>query len=214
VDSHTVDEIAASFIREMTEGIDQTGVRAGVIGEIGCDAYLTAQEERVFRAAARAQKQTGRTITTHASRWPVGHAQLDVLEDEGVDPHRVIIGHCDSVTSSTWTSYDEIKDHHESLARRGAYVQFDHFGTFVSRYHDQVSVDYVVHLIQKGFTRQILLSHDVCFTSSLRAHGGNGYDFLMMDTLPRLRAAGVSEDTIHTLTVENPRRALTGETIL
>jgi phosphotriesterase-related protein len=117
------------------------------------------------------------------------------------------------MTSSEWTSYDEIKDHHESLARRGAYVQFDHFGTWLSRYHDQVSIDYVTHLIRKGFTRQVLLSHDICFSSSLCAHGGNGYDFLLVDTLPKLRAAGVSEETIRTLIADNPRRALTGEAL-
>ena len=93
-----VDAIAAEIVRDITEGVRDTGVRAGIIGEIGADRhYVSAAEERSFRAAARAHRLTGLTISTHAARWPVGLAQLELLTQEGVDPRRVIVGHTDSV---------------------------------------------------------------------------------------------------------------------
>ena len=96
-DAHSTDEVADLIVRDIRDGIDGTGVRAGVIGEIGCDRFLTPAEERGFRAAARAHHETGLTITTHAARWRVGHAQLDLLASEGVPAGRVIVGHCDMV---------------------------------------------------------------------------------------------------------------------
>ena len=114
VDELSTDALADLIVADIEEGVD--GVRAGIIGEIGCDKVITAIEERSFRAAARAQRRTGLTITTHAARWPVGSAQLDLLVEEGVDPSRVVIGHCDMVPDH---------DYHLSLARRGAWIQFD-----------------------------------------------------------------------------------------
>ena len=94
--------------------------RAGIIGEIGVHLdYATAQEERVLRAAARAQVATGAPVTTHASMYPVGTVQLDILNDEGADLSRVIIGHCDTYLD---------KAYHLAILEAGAYVQFDTVG--------------------------------------------------------------------------------------
>ena len=93
IDALSTIELADMMIAELTDGVAGTGIRAGIIGEIGIHLdYATAQEERVLRAAARAQKATGAPITTHASMYPVGLAQLEILKDEGVDLNRVIIG--------------------------------------------------------------------------------------------------------------------------
>ena len=211
VDQNSVDQLARWMVDEIEVGIEGTGIRAGIIGEIGCDAFLTAHEERVFRAAARAHLRTGVTISTHAARWPVGHVQLDLLEEEGVSPCRVIIGHCDSVSDAGWMSSDDVIDYHESLIRRGAFVSFDHFGTAASSFDDVRALEYVVALIDKGLTRHILLSQDVCFQSSLRARGGNGYDFLLTRIVPQLRKQGVSDETVSTILITNPRQALTGD---
>src|SRR5579875_407593 len=90
-DRHTVDEIAEEIVRDIEEGVRGTGVRAGIIGEIGADrAYISAAEERSFRAAARAHLRTGLTVSTHAARWPVGTEQLRLLGEEGVDPRRAV----------------------------------------------------------------------------------------------------------------------------
>lgn len=113
-DRTSVDDIAQSMVSDITEGFGDTGVRAGIIGEIGCDKwYVSAAEERSFRAAARAHLATGAPIYTHAARWTVGHEQLDLLEREGVEPARVAVGHCDLVP---------VEGYAERLAARGAFV--------------------------------------------------------------------------------------------
>lgn len=210
VDRTNTDDIAAWIVRDLTEGIDDTGIRAGIIGEVGCDEMITAQEERSFRAAARAQMATGVAISTHAARWPVGIPQLDLLESEGVDPQRVIIGHCDTVASNSWLKSDDILDYHLELARRGAYVQFD---TIRPTYEHEIRarVRYVGHLLEEGHGTQILLGHDTARRPLLKAYGGGGYDYILTGFVPQLLEAGVSKEEVTMMLVDNPRRALSGD---
>jgi phosphotriesterase-related protein len=199
IDRTTVDAIASQMIGDITNGVGETGIRAGIIGEIGSDKnYVSAQEERVFRAAARAQKRTGLALTTHTSFSPVGLQQLDILEEEGADLRRVIIGHCDTYL---------FRDYHEALLRRGAYVQYDSVGSSYI-YPDAKRVKLMVELLRQGYASQLLLSCDVCRKSYWHAYGGIGYDYCLSRYLPQLRAAGVSEEEIHLMVVENPRRLL------
>jgi predicted metal-dependent phosphotriesterase family hydrolase len=195
------EQVAEDIVREIEQGVNNTGVCPGIIGEIGCDRnYVSPAEERSFRAAARAHKSTDLTITTHAVRCPVGLDQLDVLEDEGVDLRRVIVGHCDTYPHPSY---------HETVAQRGAYVQFD---TIRSKFEWEIEsrVQWVLLLIKKGYLKQILISHDCCMKSHLHAYGGNGYDYIFRDFVPRLLRAGLSKEQVQTLLVENPRHALTG----
>ena len=202
LDRFDADRVAERMVTDLTEGISGTGVRAGIIGEIGADKwYVSAAEERSFRAAARAQLETGAAISTHASRWPVGTAQLDILAAEGVDPARVIIGHSDSVN---------IPEYHEEIARRGAFVQFDTVRG-ENEYDTRLRVEFVQNLIRKGFINHILLSHDVCIRSQLRISGGFGFDYIPATFVGILQDAGVSKDEIQHILVANPRRALASE---
>ena len=199
LDRARTNDLAAEMVRDLAEGIDGTGIRAGIIGEIGAEgSYLTALEERVLRAAARAQKRTGAAVTTHAVGYPLGVEQLEILVEEGVDPRRVIIGHCDLYL---------FLDYHEALLRQGAYVEFDTFGNTIS-YSDERRVAALVELLKRGYEKQLLLSVDVCARSHLHAYGGKGYDHLSTKILPALREKGVSEEQIHIMTVENPARVL------
>ncbi|MCX5977878.1 MAG: TatD family hydrolase, partial [Chloroflexi bacterium] len=110
IDRRSIDDLADEIVQEFVEG----PVRPGIIGEIGTDKpWVTAQEERVFRAAARAALRTGASVTTHAVQSDVGLAQLAILEDEGLDPARIVIGHCDS--------HPRI-EHWREIVRRGAHV--------------------------------------------------------------------------------------------
>ena len=199
IDRTATDELAAVLTKELTEGVGGSGICAGIIGEIGTDLdYASAQEERVLRAAARAQKATGAPLTTHASMYPVGLAQLRILEDEGVDPGRVIIGHCDT--------YLDL-DYHLSILDAGAYVQFDTVG----RNHmnpDDRRAEALIELLQRGWRERLLLSSDRCFRSDLSAFGGVGYGYVFTCFLRRLRSLGVAAADIEVLTVDNPRRVL------
>lgn len=201
-DRTPVEEIAAGLVAEIAGGIGPDRVRPGIIGEIGCDlGHLSAIEERSFRAAARAHLETGLTISTHAARRPAGIAQLAVLEHEGVDPGRVVIGHCDTVPRPAY---------HLELARRGCYVQFDGFGSD-GGYNDQRSLGYVEALAAAGHLDRVLLSHDVFLPRHLHEHGGKGYDHLQLSVVPALRERGFGDDDLQKLLVDNPRRALTGQ---
>lgn len=192
-------ELADRIIRDLTEGVEGTGIRAGIIGEIGIDLdYATAQEEKALRAAARAQKATGAPLTTHASMYPVGILQLEVLQDEGVDMSRVIIGHCDTYLDQSY---------HVAILESGAYVQFDTVG----RNHmnpDSRRASAFAELARLGWQDKLLLSSDRCHRSDLCAFGGLGYGYVFTGFFDLLRARGVDDETLDTITIENPRRVL------
>lgn len=209
IDRTSTAALADLITRDLLEGVDDTGVRAGIIGEIACDEWVTAAEERVFRAAARAHRRTGAAISTHAARWPVGHVQLDLLEEEGVDPRYVIIGHSDSVASVDWDGEGDVTDYHLSLAERGAYVELDNI-RLLAPHELQRRVRYVRRLVDAGYLHHVLLSHDVAVQGHLRCNGGGGYDFILDEFSALLREAGTSEQELRTILVDNPRRALTG----
>ena len=200
IDRRSIDDLADEIVQEFVDG----PVRPGIIGEIGTDKpWVTAQEERVFRAAARAALRTGASVTTHAVQSDVGLAQLTILEDEGLDPARIVIGHCDS--------HPRI-EHWREIVRRGAHVEADFLGmsfTPLERAGEPKVVELISTLLNEGFEKQILLSQDVCHDSQLASYGGNGYTYLQKSFLPRLVEAGVNAATIKTITVENPARLLT-----
>jgi len=200
----TVDDLAAELVREFHEGADGTDVRPGIIGEIGTDKpWMSGEEERVHRAAARAARATGMAVTTHAVMSGVGLAQLRVFDEEGLDPGRVVIGHADSSPRL---------DYYVGIIERGANLEFDFLGmsfTPVERHGEPRLIRLLLELIGRGHAERILLSQDVCHDSQLKAYQGNGYVYLSETFLPRLRASGVDEATIRTMTVENPRRILT-----
>ena len=206
IDRRSVDDLADELVAEYVDGVRDTGVRPGIIGEIGTDKpWLSPAEERVHRAAARASRRTGLAITTHAVLSDVGRAQLRIFEEEGADPGRVIIGHADSFP---------VLDHYLDLIRRGANLEFDFLGMkFASteRLGEGRLVDLLCELLARGFADRILLSQDVCHDSQLKRYEGNGYVYLAETFLPRLRSAGVSDDEIEAMTVTNPRRLLTIE---
>jgi phosphotriesterase-related protein len=203
VDRRSADDLADELVREIEHGVGESGIRPGIIGEIGTDKpWVSAAEERVHRAAARAASRTGLAITTHGVLSDVGLAQLRIFEEEGVDPGRVVIGHADSYP---------VLDHYLEIIRRGANLEFDFLGMPWSkeRHAEDRTVELTCELIGRGHADRLLLSQDVCHDSQLKRYDGNGYVYLAERFLPRLRAAGVSDAEIETITVENPRRLLT-----
>ena len=199
IDRLSTKELADIMIAELTVGLDGTGIRAGIIGEIGLNLdYATAQEERVLRAAARAQKATGAPLTTHASMYPVGLLQLEILAEEGVDLSRVIIGHCDTYLD---------RGYHLAILEAGAYVQFDTVG----RNHmnpDARRAKALAELAGLGWADKLLLSSDRCHRSDLRAFGGVGYGYVFTEFFEMLRAEGMDGATLDAITIANPRRVL------
>jgi predicted metal-dependent phosphotriesterase family hydrolase len=196
----SVADIAAQLVGEIREGLDGTGVKPGIIGEIGAGQdWVSPLEERVHRAAARAQIESGLPLATHTLHHGAGRHQMAIFDDEGVEPARVCIGHCDTFPSL---------DYCLEVARWGAYVSLDNVGLQLGDHEASVR-RLVLDLIDAGFTDQILLSQDVGQMTELGSRGGRGYAYLASRFLPALREAGVDEATIDTITVSNPARWLT-----
>jgi len=196
----STDELAREMIVDLTEGVGDTGIKAGIIGEIGVNLdYITPAEERVLRAAARAHIHTGKAVTLHAEYCSVGLDQLNILEEEGVNLERVIVGHADSFLNLNY---------HEEIYRRGAYIQFDGIGRD-HIYPDSMRLKSLAELIKRGYIEKILLSTDRCRRSDLRLYGGKGYDHILVDFIPKLKKNGLTEREIEILMVDNPREILT-----
>ncbi len=204
IDRRSVDSLADELVAEATEGVGDTGIRTGILGEVGTDKpWLTPAEERVFRAVARASRRTGLAVSTHAVLSDVGAAELAVLEEEGIDPGRVVIGHADSYP---------VLDHYLSLIARGASIEFDFLGMSSQpqeKHGEGRVIDLLLELLHRGHVDRVLLSQDVCHNAQLRRYEGNGYTYLQTTFLPRLRERGVSQAEIDRLTIDNPRRILT-----
>jgi phosphotriesterase-related protein len=161
---------------------------AGVFGEIGSWDEITAVERRVFRAVGKAHLATNLPIFTHTG-IPGKSAlqQLDLLEDAGVDPKRVCIGHLGNLT-------DPAVYVHKTLCRRGAFVGFDRQGGG----GDAPVVPLIMALVEAGFADRILISGDA----------SRGYGRPVTAFLPKLRAAGASDDVLRRIMVDNSRRFL------
>ncbi|GAB2888242.1 phosphotriesterase family protein [Streptomyces mayteni] len=207
-DRNATNTIADFLVADLLEEIPGTGVRAGVIGEVASDlSHITAVEERSFRAAARASRETGVMVSTHAASFPTGLAQLEIMIEEGVDPARVVIGHADTVKSV---------DYSLELMRRGAFVQFDCLmtcrigGDLIAHQIDR-RLSYLKTMIEKGYQNQILLSQDVCQRSHLRALGGPGYTFLFEEFRRLATEAGIDPGVLDLIHTTNPRRAIFGQ---
>ena len=182
IDRRSVGDLADELIREITEGVGDTGIRPGVIGEIGSEkTWVSAAEERVLRAVARAHKATGLAIGALHAIGPVAPAQLTILEEEDVDMSRVAVAHCESYPHLPYLL---------GLLDRGVYIMFDNCGQFrgMGQFEDRI-LDLIRDLIDRGFEDRLMLSHDVCKLGQLRIHGGTGFVYLseIFPSRPRLQ---------------------------
>lgn len=222
LEAEPLDSIAERLIRELTDGIGDTGVRPGLIGEIGTSDPLHPREEKVLRAAARAQLATGVALSIHLhppSR--TGHDVLAILDGEGVDPRRVVLCHVDIALGHLDLPPDEPMGYFRSLAERGCFLEFDTCGNDAyfegARYgrsfwcpSDRERAAAIAALVEAGHGDQILLSQDVCHKFHLRRYGGFGYGHILRTFVKNLADAGLDESEIRCLLVDNPRRMLCG----
>ena len=205
MDEKTVAEIAEEMVRDITDGIENTGLRAGIIGEIGISS-LTPNEKKSVIASAKAHLETGVAINLHfdiGTKEELRMHVLDILEDEGVDLNRVITCHFQA-------RMDEI-DYHERMAQRGTYIEYDLFGQevptpSVPTYEPESAT--IKELIERGFLERILISQDVCYKKCLIKNGGWGYAHILNNVVPRFKENGITEDEIWTIMVENPKRVI------
>jgi phosphotriesterase-related protein len=200
-------EMTELFVRELTDGVGETGIRAGVIKVATGVGKITPYEETVLRAAGKAHKATGAPITTHTDQGTMGPQQLDVLQSEGVDPRAVVVGHS--------CGQSDVHYHLEMLDR-GATLGFDRFGLEIL-HPDRERLAVLIGLLGIGFERQLVLSHDTVWCWRGRAPNLPPDllplwkpTYVFETIVPKLREAGVSAEKISTMLVENPRRYFAG----
>ena len=198
-----VQEMADTFIKEITEGIGSTGIKAGIL-KVATQAHrISPYEEAVLRAAVRASKATGTPITTHTDEGTMGREQLDIFAAEGMDLRQVIVGHsCGSADLR----------YHIDMLERGCFLGFDRFGLEILQ-PDRLRIAALIGLLGIGFHNQIVLSHDTVWC--WRGRPLPGLEMALPNwrpthvfkrILPALRDAGVAEEKIDAMIRGNPKR--------
>lgn len=212
--NRTVSELADHYIGDLARGADSTTIRCGVI-KVSSEEAITEFDARVLEAAAIASRETGAPIITHAKSAPrIGDGQMDHFDRLGVDPSRVVIGHCDDTF--------EI-DYLTGIADRGYIIGMDRLpnGALVEYGGQTVEgrIELIRRLVELGYEDHIVVAHDdpvwagILSTEDQRRHvesNPHGISFIARIVLPALRERGVSDEAIHKITVVNPARWLTG----
>ena len=211
MDAKTEEEITDEIVRDIMVGAGNSGIRSGIIGEIGCSWPLADNERKSLRAAARAQQLTGAALNVHPGQGEEAAMEIvKILGDAGADLTRTVIDHIDRAVRDP---QNRIK-----LAKTGCYLEYDLFGRegyypvhhrIIDLPNDAQRVNEVTELINKGYLNQMLISQDIWNKTQRCAYGGWGYAHILRDTLPVMRVKGMTEEQIHTIMVENPRRLLT-----
>jgi phosphotriesterase-related protein len=199
-------DVADEIVRETHLGVDGTGVRIGLIGEIGVSGDFTADEAKSLRGAARAHARTQLPLMVHLPAWyRHAHRVLDIVEEEGGDPRHTVLCHMNPSANDV--------DYQTSLAERGAFLEYDMIGMDfwyadqqVQCPSDEDNAHAIKRLIDTGFLGSLLLSQDVFLKMMLTYYGGFGYAYVQRHFLPRLRRHGVTDSQITSLMVNNPKR--------
>ncbi len=205
-----VDELAEDFVNEIQNGIGDTGIRPGVLGEIGCLWPLAESERKVLVAAAKAQTVTGIPINIHpgwSERAPM--EIIEILANAGADPEHVMMSHTDRTLISHKSRIEVLETGcsliYDSIGREG---YFD-LETIVDIPNDNYRVNDIMRLQDAGFSDKILLSVDVCTKDMRVKYGGHGYVHIPKYFVPLMRRKGMPQEGIDKLLIHNPAKAMT-----
>lgn len=210
IEKQSVEDITEIIMNDLLIGMDHTGVRSGVIGEIGTSQHVHPNEKKVLQAAGRAQSQSKVPLFIHVYPWSEnGLTALDILEGEGASPNQVVICHSDVEINLEYMV---------SIMKRGAFIEFDNFGkefwipikkrnfaggNFAT---DRDRVEAIYQLVDLGYQDNLLLTNDICLKAMLHAYGGWGYDHILTNIIPMLLDAGLEEKIISNFIQKNPHR--------
>lgn len=215
MDKKTVEEITDEIVRDVTEGVDGTNIKSGIIGEIGCVWPLHPNEKKCLIAAAKAQQLTGAPVNIHPGRKRGSNFEItDILRDAGADLSRVVMSHIDI----------RVRTHEERIkvAKSGCYLEYDNTGwdgptptwafkdwdPAIDIPDDAKRVNEIKQLIADGFINQILISSDICFKHRLHRFNDNAYTHVPGYFVPLMKKMGISQKEINTIMIDNPRRML------
>ena len=213
----TAEQITEIYVRELTDGVGLTGIRAGLVKVATGANRITAYEQKLLQAGGRAAAQAGTSVLTHTDHASMGSEQIDALTAAGVPEHRILVGHCDGRADL---------DYHTALADRRAYLGFDRFG-IETLLADALRIESVLKLVSAGYVESLCLSHDATCGAWLGRPSFDGARVVSPDRLraslpnwepthlfrrilPQMRALGLPESDIKTMLVDNPARYFRG----
>jgi phosphotriesterase-related protein len=200
VEKKSPGEIFGEMVSDLTQGIDGTGICAGVIKASSSKEHMSPGERKVFQAAIRAHLETGAPISTHTEAGTYALEQIEMLLSGGVPPEKIIIGHLDRKLD--W-------DYHLEIASTGVFMGYDQISK-EKYWPDAARIEFIRRLIQSGYGRQILLSGDWARKSYWPSYGfghGPGLTYILWRFVPLMLEGGISRDDVHALLVENPAQA-------
>ena len=203
------DVMAESFVHELTEGIGETGIKAGIIKVASGPGQITDYEKQILVAAAKASVETGAPITTHTDQGTMGDEQQRILTEHGVPAHRIIIGH---------SCGTDDHDYHMKIARGGSYLGFDRFGLDIV-FPDAKRAESLAKAIHAGAGDRLVVSHDSVwcwkgqpFPPGMLEQVPDAFDPTHFDRkiVPQLKEKGVSDEQLERLVLDNPRNFFAG----
>ena len=197
VEDAAVDELSQQAVNELSQGIGNSGLCAGVIGEIGWHHEGPGKcERKAWKAMSAAALETGAVVSTHPSRGIQQIPQAEYLIGRGIQPKKIVIGHIEFYPND-----DALK----SLLEKGVYIGLDMIGK-LSRARDEYRADTVRKIKDWGFLSQLTLSMDICRTEDLKTAGGYGYVYFFETFLPMLKERGLGQNDIELILADNPVR--------
>lgn len=206
IKNKSVDQLTNIIISDILDGIN--GIHAGFIGEIGLSWPMTKFEKKVLKATARAQKATGAAVNLHfdiPGEVKDRYRAMFILKMAGADLKRVYISHN--------VPYLDMVNTYVTYAKIGCYVTFDLFGLYEPLHYkfDKEKLEpikTIIALVNRGYIEKILISHDIAIQECYVKNGGKGYADILNNVVPQFKAAGLTDEQINTIMVENPKRIL------
>ncbi|XP_077861620.1 LOW QUALITY PROTEIN: phosphotriesterase-related protein-like [Saccoglossus kowalevskii] len=205
----STEELTQIMVNEINNGVGNTGIKCGVIGEIGCSWPLHANEKKVLQASAAAQTVTSCPVIIHPGRDQAAPAEIiRILQEAGGDISRTVMSHLDR----TFFSNENLLE----FAKLGSYCEYDLFGIETSHYQftdidmpsDAQRIAYIKTLIDEGYEDKVVIAHDVHTKHRLMKYGGHGYSHILLNVIPKMLKRGISQDAIDKITIHNPRNWL------
>jgi len=206
----TEEDIAQEMMGDIFEGVGDTGIHSGIIGEIGCSWPLADCERKVLRASGLAQKESGAPLHVHPGRFEEAPAEIiKILKEVGADLSRIAIDHFERTVFEPRNRY--------AIADFGCYLEYDLWGiegyfnesfAVLDIPNDAQRIAQIKDLIAHGFGNQILISHDICQKCHYMAFGGHGYNHILNNVVPAMRRRDMTASQINDLLIGNPKRFL------
>jgi phosphotriesterase-related protein len=203
VTKQSVDELTDTMVRE------SIAQRWSSMGEIGTSMKMSAEERKVLVAIAKTHVRTGLPIFSHTEHEGCASCaleQLDLFESQGVDPKHLVIGHLSDIKPGS----EPLAQTAKAIAKRGAFLGFDTVGhqMMQSMNPEAGKVRYVLEVLNAGYEDNLLLAADFAQAPQLKANWGNGFSTVLVQFVPKLRYAGVSDATLRKILIDNPLRFL------